>query len=149
MSAPDQAVAAVLSQLALAADGTVLGLALAFIAVQSVLKFKATNSALRQIKAAPSLRVSDLRSVVAEDADSNQSADSSKLVIVRGTVEAKSAVEGDCEGLRNDVLVAHDSDEKAVILQRTQTVLHLFLSLIFVYFDSYRARKGIKFINWY
>nr|GME20211.1 E3 ubiquitin-protein ligase SPL2-like [Ipomoea batatas] len=108
MSAPDQAVAAVLSQIALAADGTVLGLALAFIAVRSVLKFKATNSALHQIKEAPSVRVSDLRSVVSEHGDSNQS-DDGKLVIVRGTVEARSAVEGDWKSLRSDILVAHDS----------------------------------------
>nr|GME20208.1 E3 ubiquitin-protein ligase SPL2 [Ipomoea batatas] len=44
MSAPDQAAAAVLSQL-MAADGIMIGLALAFIAVRSVIKFKATNSA--------------------------------------------------------------------------------------------------------
>ncbi|XP_019196882.1 PREDICTED: E3 ubiquitin-protein ligase SPL2 isoform X2 [Ipomoea nil] len=123
MSAPDQAAAAVLSQVALAADGTVLGLALAFIAVRSVLKFKATNSALHKIKEAPSVRVSDLRSVVSEHGDSNQS-DEGKLVIVRGTVEAKSAVEGDWKSLRNDVLVAHDSGEKAVIVQRTQTCIY-------------------------
>ncbi|XP_031118477.1 E3 ubiquitin-protein ligase SPL2-like [Ipomoea triloba] len=123
MSAPDQAVAAVLSQIALAADGTVLGLALAFIAVRSVLKFKATNAALHQIKEAPSVRVSDLRSVVSEHGDSNQSEDG-KLVIVRGTVEARSAVEGDWKSLRSDILVAHDSGERAVIVQRTQTCIY-------------------------
>nr|GMC62962.1 E3 ubiquitin-protein ligase SPL2 [Ipomoea batatas] len=121
MSAPDQAVAAVLSQIALAADDTVLSLALAFIAVRSVLKFKATNSALHQIKEAPSVRVSDLRSVVSEHGDSNQSEDD-KLVIVRGTVEERSAVEGVWKSLRSDILVAHDSGERAVIVQRTQTV---------------------------
>nr|GMC49977.1 E3 ubiquitin-protein ligase SPL2 [Ipomoea batatas] len=133
MSAPDQAAAVVLSQLVMAADGTVIGLALAFIAVRSVIKFKATNSALHQIKEAPYVRVSDLRSVVSEHGDSNQS-DDGKLVIVRGTVEAKSVV-------ANDVLVAHDSGEKDVIVQRSQTVLHLFLSLNFA-FISIRTEHG-------
>nr|GMC53869.1 E3 ubiquitin-protein ligase SPL2 [Ipomoea batatas]GMC55727.1 E3 ubiquitin-protein ligase SPL2 [Ipomoea batatas] len=147
MSAPDQAVAAVLSQIALAADGTVLGLALAFIAVRSVLKFKATNSALHQIKEAPSVRVSDLRSVVSEHGDSNQSEDG-KLVIVRGTVEARSAVEGDWKSLRSDILVAHDSGERAVIVQRTQTVLHLFFSLIFAFTSILQNTERINFIYW-
>nr|GMC53871.1 E3 ubiquitin-protein ligase SPL2 [Ipomoea batatas] len=116
MSAPDQAAAVVLSQLVMAADGTMIGLALAFIAVRSVIMFKATNSALYQIKEAPYVRVSDLRSVVSEHGDSNQS-DDGKLVIVRGTVEAKSVV-------ANDVLVAHDSGEKDVIVQRSQTCIY-------------------------
>nr|GLL19635.1 E3 ubiquitin-protein ligase SPL2 isoform X2 [Ipomoea trifida] len=96
----------------------------------SVLKFKATNSALHQIKEAPSVRVSDLRSVVSEHGDSNQSEDG-KLVIVRGTVEARSAVEGDWKSLRSDILVAHDSGERAVIVQRTQKSQHNELEVKF------------------
>nr|GMC57937.1 E3 ubiquitin-protein ligase SPL2 [Ipomoea batatas] len=132
MSAPDQAVVAVLSQIALAADDTVLSLALAFIAVWSVLKFKATNSALHQIKEAPSVRVSDLRSVISEHGDSNQSEDD-KLVIVRGTVEERSAVEGVWKSLRSDILVAHDSGERAVIVQRTQTLKATMLGIIDIF----------------
>lgn len=53
MSAPNQTAFAVLSQVALAADGAVLGLALAYIAVRSVLKFKTTSSSLNKVKKAP------------------------------------------------------------------------------------------------
>ncbi|CAH9145599.1 unnamed protein product [Cuscuta epithymum] len=123
MSSHDHAVGAVLTQIALAADGALLGLTLAFVAVRSILKFKATNSALHKIKEAPSVRVSDLSSLIDAEKESNQS-DEGSLVIVRGKVEAKSVVEGNWKSLMTNVLVAHDSGEKAVILQRTQSCIY-------------------------
>ncbi|XP_055835938.1 E3 ubiquitin-protein ligase SPL2 [Solanum dulcamara] len=129
MSIHDQAAAAVLSQIAMAADGALIGLALAYVAVRSILKFKANSSALHKINDAPSLGVSDLRSLLSSsDSDvisgsSNQS-DDGKLVIIRGTVEAKSAVEGNWKSLRANVLSAHNSAEKGVILRRTQTCIY-------------------------
>ncbi|CAN4095263.1 unnamed protein product [Withania somnifera] len=130
MSIHDQAAAAVLSQIALAADGALIGLALAYVAVRSILKYKATSLALHKINDAPSLTVSDLRSLVNVDSESNVNSESSNqldvdmLVIVRGTVEAKSAVEGNWKSLRGNLVPAHSSTEKGVILQRTQTCIY-------------------------
>nr|GEU45372.1 E3 ubiquitin-protein ligase SPL2 [Tanacetum cinerariifolium] len=117
MSVHDQAAVAVLSQVALAADGAVLGLALAYIAVRSVLKFKTTSSALHKLQNAPSVTVSDLRSVLTDDENNDQ------IVIVRGVVETKANVTGGWMK-HNNVLVSHESDESAVILQRTQTCIY-------------------------
>ncbi|XAR67580.1 Ubiquitin--protein ligase [Bertholletia excelsa] len=126
MSVHEQAAAAVLSQIALAADGAVLGLALAYVAVRSILKFTANSSALRKIRQAPCLGVSDLRSVLSSSVDSGPSngSDGEKLVIVRGVVEAKSAVDGNWKSLRPNVLVSHESGERGVVLQRTQTCIY-------------------------
>ncbi|KAJ0677435.1 putative transcription factor C2H2 family [Helianthus annuus] len=125
MSVHDQAAVAVLSQVALAADGAVLGLALSYIAVRSVIKYKTTSSALNKVKKAPSVSVSDLRSILSNssdhDADTSSSSDE-KLVIVRGVVETKSAVNGNWK--KQNILVSHESNEKAVILQRTQTCIY-------------------------
>ncbi|XP_057977787.1 E3 ubiquitin-protein ligase SPL2 [Malania oleifera] len=125
MSAHDQAAAAILAQIALAADGAVLGLALAYVAVRSILKFTFTSSALRQISKAPSLRVADLRTLLdcSEPHDSSNQSDG-KLVVVRGVVEAKSAVDGNWKGFRPNVLVSHESGEKGVVLQTTQTCIY-------------------------
>ncbi|XP_059285520.1 E3 ubiquitin-protein ligase SPL2 isoform X1 [Lycium ferocissimum] len=120
MSIQDQA--AVLSQIAMAADGALVGLALAYVAVRSILKFKANSSSLHKIENAPSLSVSDLRSLLSSDTSSQS--DGGKVVIVRGIVEAKSAVEGNWKSLRANVVSAHNSDEKGVILQRTQTCIY-------------------------
>ncbi|CAK9147835.1 unnamed protein product [Ilex paraguariensis] len=127
MSVHDQAVAAVLSQLALAADGAVLGIALAYVAVRSILKFTANSSALHKIRDAPSVRVSDLRSLVSlsgDDADNSDRSDGEKLVIVRGVVEAKSAVDVNWKSLRRNVLISNESGEKGVVLLRTQTCIY-------------------------
>ncbi|XP_071716509.1 E3 ubiquitin-protein ligase SPL2 [Rutidosis leptorrhynchoides] len=124
MSVHDQAAVAVLSQVALAADGAVLGLALAYIAVRSVLKFKTTSSALNKVKNAPFVTVSDLRSVLSNSSDESTDTDTSaeeRLVIVRGVVETKS-VNGSWK--KPNVLISHESNEKAVILQRTQTCIY-------------------------
>ncbi|PHT24614.1 hypothetical protein BC332_34965 [Capsicum chinense] len=118
MSIHDQAAAAVLSQIATVADGALIGIALAYAAVRSILKYKANSSSLHKINDAPYLTVSDLRSLV-----NSESSDDGEVVIVRGTVEAKSAVEGNWKSLRpNNVLSSHNSAEKGVVLQRTQTV---------------------------
>ncbi|XP_052176322.1 E3 ubiquitin-protein ligase SPL2 [Diospyros lotus] len=127
MSVHEQAAAAALTQIALAADGAVLGLALAYVAVRSILKFTAASSALRKIRHAPSLRVPDLRSVLSSSDDASHSSsgsDDGKLVIVRGVVQVKSAVDGNSENLRSNVLISNESGEKGVVLQRTQTCIY-------------------------
>ncbi|KAL1811340.1 hypothetical protein ACET3Z_021405 [Daucus carota] len=118
----DQAAAAVLSQIALAADGAVLGLTLAYVAVRSILKYSSSSSALRKIQDAPAVRVSDLRSVLSS---SDQGSDEGRIIVVRGSVEAKSVVEGNWKSLRpNHALVSPESGEKGVVLLRTQTCIY-------------------------
>lgn len=131
MSIHDQATAALLSQLLLAADGAVLGIGLAYVAIRSIMKFTANSSALRKIEQAPSVRVSDLRPLLDSPSDNDNNSNSDKhphvekLVIVRGAVEAKSAVKGNWKGLRSgNVLVSNESSDRGVILQRTQTCIY-------------------------
>ncbi|KAJ7951507.1 Mitochondrial ubiquitin ligase activator of NFKB [Quillaja saponaria] len=123
MSSHEQALVSLLSQLAFSFDGAILGAALAYAAVRSVLKFAANSSALRKLHKAPSLSVSDLRSLI-ENSEAESDSDGSKLVIVRGNVEAKSVVDGNWKSLRPNVLVSHESGDKAVIIQRTQTCIY-------------------------
>ncbi|XP_042509409.1 E3 ubiquitin-protein ligase SPL2-like [Macadamia integrifolia] len=133
MSSNDGAAAVVFAQVALAADGAVIGLVLAYVAIQSFLKFRYTSSALRKIRRAPAVRVSDLRFLLSSSDESNnnariaeesESSSEGKLLVVRGLVEAKSAVDGNWRSLRPNVLVSHESGERGVVLQRTQTCIY-------------------------
>lgn len=125
----DQAAAAVLSQIALAADGAVLGLTLAYVAIRTILKYSSSSSALRKIHDAPAVRVSDLRSVLSS---SDQVSGDGKIIVVRGSVEAKSVVEGNWKNLRpSNALVSPESGEKGVVLLRTQTVFSRFVLSVF------------------
>ncbi|KAI8019231.1 E3 ubiquitin-protein ligase SPL2 [Camellia lanceoleosa] len=127
MSVHEQAAAAILSHIALAANRAVLRITLAYIAVRSILKFTAASSALCKIRDAPSLRVSDLRSVLSQSEGSDSSSNDSeggKLVIICGVVEAKSVVDGNWKNLRSNVLVSHEFGEKGVILYRIQTCIY-------------------------
>ncbi|KAJ8441122.1 hypothetical protein Cgig2_006951 [Carnegiea gigantea] len=132
MSARDTA--AIVTQLALAADGAVVGVALAYIAVRSFFKVVATSSALRRISEAPSFNVSDLRSILS-DADDGET----KLVIVRGTVESKSAVNGSWKSLWPDVLVSRHSGDKAVVIHRSQKCIYNEWRWIFGWYPDLRA----------
>ncbi|KAI4381833.1 hypothetical protein MLD38_007868 [Melastoma candidum] len=148
MSTPEQAIVSLLSQFALSFDGAFLGVTLAYAAVRSIVKYTSSSSALRRLRSAPSVRVSDLRLLLNDD-DSASSASSSssasrtsdgesssaggmgegKLVILRGVVEAKSNVDGSngWKGLRGNnqgVLVSQESGDRAVIIQRTQTCIY-------------------------
>ncbi|EOY27251.1 E3 Ubiquitin ligase family protein isoform 2 [Theobroma cacao] len=120
MSSHEQALASLISQLALSFDGAVLGVALAYAAVRTIFRFKSTSTALRKIRVAPSLGVADLRSLLEEDqSDSTEE----PIVVIRGAVEARSAGDGrSWKSLRSNVLVSQESGDKAVIIQRTQTV---------------------------
>ncbi|CAN1218459.1 E3 ubiquitin-protein ligase SPL2 [Linum perenne] len=138
MSSHEQALVAIVSQLALSFDGAGLGLALAYVAVRSFLKFAARSKALKKVRSAPVLTVSDLRSLLdappsPSDQEQNSELDrggttcasTQKLVIVRGQVEAKSVIEDFWKNsLRPTSLVSHESGDKAVIIQRTQTFLY-------------------------
>ncbi|KAK6914688.1 hypothetical protein RJ641_019805 [Dillenia turbinata] len=125
MSSRDQAVAAILAQVALAGDGAVLGLALAYVAIRTLLKFTFTSSSLRTISKTPSLSISDLRSLLSSNDEQQQhSTESPKLVFVRGVVESKANVDGSWKSMRSGALVSHESGDKAVIIQRTQSCIY-------------------------
>lgn len=128
MSAGDQIAAALTAHLALAGDGAFLGLALAYVAIRSFTKFSATSSALRKIRDAPSVQVSDLRSLINEETDGEDGGEriSKVVVVVQGLVESKSAVKGSWKSLWPAVLVSHDSGDRGVIIQRSQKVLFHF-----------------------
>lgn len=114
-----------ISQLALSLDGAVLGAALAYAAVRSLLKFTTTSSALGRIRQAPSSSVSDLRSILTvEDSSSDESQLFEKIVVVRGTVEAKSAVDPSWKSFKPNILVSRESGDKGVVVQRTQTCIY-------------------------
>ncbi|XP_019425633.1 PREDICTED: E3 ubiquitin-protein ligase SPL2 [Lupinus angustifolius] len=124
MSSQDQALVSLLSQIALSFDGAILGFAFAYAAVRSLLNFTATSAALRKLRTAPSLSVSDLRSILTESSDEDGNSGDGKIVIVRGTVDAKSAVDGSWKALMPGVLVSRESGDKAVVIQRTQTCIY-------------------------
>lgn len=142
MSSHGNDFAAILCQFLLSYDGAVLGVTLAYSAIRTLLKFHSTSHALRKLETAPQVRVCDLRALLEDDGKKSQTFDheknSSRLVVVRGHVEAKSAVEG--KNWKNwtngsGVLVSNYSGHKAVIIQRTQTVctLHKFKFKRFLY----------------
>ncbi|KAK7255713.1 hypothetical protein RIF29_29132 [Crotalaria pallida] len=124
MSSHDQALASLLSRLALSLDGAVLGLALAYAAARSLLNFSVTSAALAKLRSAPSLSVSDLRSLLSETSNDDGNSSDGKIVIVRGTVDAKSAVDGSWKPLKPGVLVSRESGDRAVLIQRTQTCIY-------------------------
>ncbi|MQL87717.1 hypothetical protein Taro_020254 [Colocasia esculenta] len=122
MSSRDQTAATAIASAATALDGLLTGLALAFFAARSWAKYFRSSSALGRIFAAPSVRISDLRSVLSDDDEGGSSTCSSsmKLVVVRGEVQP-----GWSPGLKGGgALVSQGSGERAVIVQRTSTCLY-------------------------
>ncbi|KAF3778531.1 Mitochondrial ubiquitin ligase activator of NFKB 1 [Nymphaea thermarum] len=122
-------VANVLARVALAGDGAVLGLTVAVVAVRTWLKFRYNSAALKAIRHAPSVRISDLRSLLC-DADSPDSTDA-KLVVVRGSV-----------GFKESLIVSPDSGAKGVIIQKTQTCLYNEWRGVFGWTSDWRALFG-------
>ncbi|XXG51410.1 hypothetical protein AAC387_Pa02g5187 [Persea americana] len=133
MSSPEQAVAAALSHFAFACDGAVFGVALAVVAIQTLIKFKSSSSSLLKIRLAPSVRVSGLRSLLKSSDDKNL------LVVVRGQVQPKSAADGNWMSLKDRFLTSEKSGERALITQRTQACLyHEWRGLFGWTFDLHR-----------
>ncbi|XP_047963043.1 E3 ubiquitin-protein ligase SPL2-like isoform X2 [Salvia hispanica] len=136
MSVHNRATAAVLAQLMFAADGVLFGVGVAYVAYCSIRNYAASASALRKIRDAPSILPSDLRSILTDgddssssDPDAGESSSSNgggRLVIVRGSVEVKSAAEkANWKALMGNGLVSSNaSGEKGVILQTTQTCIY-------------------------
>lgn len=140
MSSHEQAVASLISQLALSFDGAVLGAALAYAALRTIFRFKATSTALRKIRGAPYFRVADLRSLLEEDrSDSPEE----PIVVIRGAVEARSATDlRSLKSLKSNVLVSQESGDKAVIIQRTQTYIYHEWRGLFGWTSDLRAIIG-------
>ncbi|XP_021720459.1 E3 ubiquitin-protein ligase SPL2-like [Chenopodium quinoa] len=138
MSAGDQAAAAIAAQLLLAGDGACLGLALGYVAVRSLTKFAATSSAFRKIREAPSVQVSDLRYLIKDDSDEGER-NSEVLVVVRGLVASKSAVNGSWKSFWPDVLVSHESGDRGVVLQRSQKCIYNEWRGFFGWYPDLRA----------
>lgn len=137
MSSQDQLLVSLLSQLVLSFDGAVLGLSAAYVAVRSIRKFTVTSAALRKITHAPSVPVSDLRSLLENVSEDNRkNSGDGKIVIVRGTVDAKSAVDGSWKALWPGVLVSRESGDKGVVLQRTQRVTNCLFCVFQLQFHA-------------
>ncbi|KAK8524762.1 hypothetical protein V6N13_015771 [Hibiscus sabdariffa] len=140
MSSHEQAVASLISQLALSFDGAVLGAALAYAAFRTIYRFKATSTALRKIRGAPYSRVADLRSLLEEDRSGSAE---EPVVVIRGAVEARSVADGrSLKGLKNNALVSQESGDKAVVIQRTQTYIYHEWRGLFGWTSDLRAIIG-------
>ncbi|KAE8728612.1 putative leucine-rich repeat receptor-like protein kinase [Hibiscus syriacus] len=140
MSSHEQAVASLISQLALSFDGAVLGAALAYAAFRTIFRFKATSTALRKIRGAPYFRVADLRSLLEEDRSDFAE---EPIVVIRGAIEARSAADGrSLKGHKNNALVSQESGDKAVIIERTQTYIYHEWRGLFGWTSDLRAIIG-------
>ncbi|KAM1155795.1 hypothetical protein ACFX13_027228 [Malus domestica] len=120
MPSPQQVLIFLVSKLTLSFDSPILGVALGYAAVRTLLKLSSYSSVLPKVRIAPSVQISDLRSSLAFD-QSDQS--TAKLAVFRGTVEAKSALDDSKWNIfkKSDVLVSRGTTDRAVIVRRTQT----------------------------
>ncbi|XP_010542394.1 PREDICTED: E3 ubiquitin-protein ligase SPL2-like [Tarenaya hassleriana] len=144
MSSAEHVLLSLLSELAFSFDGSVLGFTLAFGAVRSILKYTSSSAALRKIRDSPEVRISDLRSLIPASEDESRqydhhNGDDQRLVIVRGTVKPKFAVDGGC---KNNVLVSQETGDRAVIIERTQTYVYSGWKSFFQFTSGPRALFG-------
>lgn len=114
MPSPQQVLIFLVSKLALSFDSPILGVALGYASVRTLLKLSSYSSALSKVRIAPSVKISDLRSSLAFD-QSDQS--TAKLAIIRGTVEAKSALDDSKWNIfkKSDLLVSRGTIDRAVM----------------------------------
>ena len=140
----EEEISSALMRVALAADGFFLGLGLAVVAIRPWLRFSFHHKALRCLEKTPSLpHISDLL-VLLEDhreqtdregiifsskaSSGSSSLQSNPFVIIRGRVATSSALESQFFRNEDGLLSTENStSEKAVIVQRTQTVSLLLL----------------------
>lgn len=110
MASSEEEICAALTRMALAGDGVVVGVGIAVLAIRTWLRFYLHSRALHQLNHTSVSRIADLRDLISKDPSRKP------VVIARGKVDTKSAT--GC----TDILIAHNAAEKAVIVQRTQTV---------------------------
>ncbi|XP_072977812.1 E3 ubiquitin-protein ligase SPL2 [Typha angustifolia] len=120
----DHQTATAIARAATAFDGAVLGLGLSICAASSWVKYFSYSSALRRIHLAPSPSISDLRSLVSSSSSSD--GDEGVLVVVRGDVQPRTAVDASTWGSAKSLgaLVSQGSGERAVISTQMQTCLY-------------------------
>ncbi|XP_020105061.1 E3 ubiquitin-protein ligase SPL2-like [Ananas comosus] len=123
MSSRDNETAAAIARAATSFDGAVLGIGLALCAASTWAKYFATSHALRRIRLAPSAPISDLRSLLPSSSSDD---DEAALIVVRGHVQPRSAVDGPpwASAKSFGSLVSQGSGERAVIVKQTQTCLY-------------------------
>ncbi|GLT61422.1 hypothetical protein SLA2020_341280 [Shorea laevis] len=124
-----------------ALDGALFGVVLACGAIRAFQKFMSDSAALLKIRKAPSIHIGDLRSVI----NSEQSESSGEpLVVVRGTVDVKSVVEGGGwkSPTRSDALLLEETGDKAVIIQSMQTCIYCEWKGFFGWTCDLRALLG-------
>lgn len=118
MSYNGEASIRLLARIALSGDGAVLGLVTAYISVRCVVRYFSDSSALKRIKRAPEVRISDLKTLIWPDGEEGEN-----LVVVKGNVEATSNLNASgWKSLRPDGLVSPATGEIGVVLQRSQMV---------------------------
>ncbi|CAA0814594.1 E3 Ubiquitin ligase family protein [Striga hermonthica] len=150
MSMLDRVTAAIVGHLFMAADGAMLGLGISYAAYCSFRKYSSTSSALRKIRQAPTVEPSDIRSVLFDgdgsrgydESDSSVScSDGGKLVVVRGTVEVKSAVEkGNWKSIEgSNLVVSPETGDEGVLLERVYTCIYHELRGIFRWPNDIRS----------
>ncbi|MCL7039761.1 hypothetical protein MKW94_023464 [Papaver nudicaule] len=107
---------------ALAKDGTIVGVLLAFVAVKAWQGYNFTSSALHKIHDAPNIKISDLRQLLEKEAETHHNG--SKLVMVKGIVEAQRSVDGLRSTTRPNALVSNETGESAVLIEKTLTCVY-------------------------
>lgn len=165
MGSHDEEICAALARVALAGDGVVLGIGVAVLAIRTWLRFYSHSKALKKLENTSVSRISDLRSLVVEETSGNYDSRSisgrgetdiggnrslrpenrqqdDPLVIVRGKVSTKSAVDSQWRRKEDELLTAHNAGNKGVIVKRTQTCLYNEWRGLFGWSSDWRGLLG-------
>ncbi|KAH7294994.1 hypothetical protein KP509_27G027900 [Ceratopteris richardii] len=117
MDSSEEELCAALTRVALAGDGVVLGLSMAFFAIRTWLRFYSQSRAVHQLEDIRVSRIADLRELIS-------TMETKPLVIVRGKVNSKFSLDSQWRRKEDGLLITHNGASKAVIIQRTQTCLY-------------------------
>ncbi|KAH9568103.1 hypothetical protein CY35_03G060000 [Sphagnum magellanicum] len=143
MAAHDYELCMVFARMAMAGDGVVLGLGMTFLAIRTWLKFRSHSKALKEVGETAVFGVSDLRTFLdctenevmvrtevlekgVQPQEPPQKRD--QLVIVRGTMQTRAALESQDSSCNVDTLSPKNAEDKAVYVERTQTYVYTEMS---------------------
>ncbi|CAK9220026.1 unnamed protein product [Sphagnum troendelagicum] len=143
MAAHDYELCMVFARMAMAGDGVVLGLGMTFLAIRTWLKFRSHSKALKEVGETAVFGVSDLRTFLdctenevmvrtevlekgVKPQEPRQKRD--QLVIVRGTMQTRAALESQDSSCNVDTLSPKNAEDKAVYVERTQTYVYTEVS---------------------
>ncbi|KAH8967115.1 hypothetical protein BDL97_03G062200 [Sphagnum fallax] len=143
MAAHDYELCMVFARMAMAGDGVVLGLGMTFLAIRTWLKFRSHSKALKEVGETAVFGVSDLRTFLdctenevmvrtevlekgVKPQEPPQKRD--RLVIVRGTMQTRAALESQDSSCNVDTLSPKNAEDKAVYVERTQTYVYTEVS---------------------